>query len=70
MMTLDLETHPEWQPLMAELGPEALVIRMGGKPFAYVEKAKPADLFHFRRDMRSPIYAGNSVVDMRSEDVR
>ena len=44
MSTLDLETHPELQPLMADLEREVLVIRVGGKPVAYLEKAKPASL--------------------------
>lgn len=70
MSTLDLETHPELQPLMAGLEQEVLVIRVGGKPVAYLEKAKPASLFHFRRNMKTPIYAGNSVVEMRREDDR
>ena len=70
MSTLDLETHPELQPLMASLEQEVLVIRVGGKPVAYLEKAKPASLFDFRRNMKTPIYAGNSVVEMRREDDR
>ena len=70
MSTLDLETHPELQPLMAALEHEALVIRIGGKPVAYLEKAKPANLFSFRQNMKTPIYAGNSVVEMRREDDR
>ena len=70
MSTLDLETHPELQPLMAGLKQEALVICVGGKPVAYLEKAKPARLFHFRRNMKTPIYAGNSVVEMRREEDR
>lgn len=70
MSTLDLETHPELQPLMADLEREAMVIQVGGKPFAYLEKAKPSSLFSFRRSMKTPIYAGNSVVEMRREDDR
>ena len=70
MSTLDLETHPELQPLMAGLEQETVVIRVGGKPVAYLEKAKPSNLFGFRRSMKTPIYAGNSVLEMRREDDR
>jgi hypothetical protein len=55
---------------MASLEQEVLVIRVGGKPVAYLEKAKPASLFSFRSNMKTPIYAGNSVVEMRREDDR
>lgn len=70
MNTLDLENHPELQSLMASLEQEVLVIRVGGKPVAYLEKAKPVSLFSFRSNMKTPIYAGNSVVEMRREDDR
>jgi hypothetical protein len=70
MTTLDLETHPELTSLVSGLDDGAVVIRAGGKPVAYLERAKPASMFSFRRDMRTPIFAGNSVAEMRREDDR
>lgn len=73
MSIVDLESHPELRPLVAAMGGQddgVVVICSQGRPVAYLERAKPADLFAVRRTMTSPVASENAVVEMRREDGR